>query len=62
MASLQYLKRCTYSLAFKKSLKTYKLVFQYSFCNPDNKSNILWALLWDNVKELWRCQSPKFLI
>ena len=52
MASLQYLKRCTYSLVFKKSLKTYKLVFQYSFCNPDNKSNILWALLRDNVKQL----------
>ena len=53
MTDLRYLELCTYSVVFKKSLKTNRLVFQYTFCNPDDKSNILWAGLQNNFKQLW---------
>ena len=42
MVDLGYLKLCTDSLVSKKSFKTSKLVFWYSFYNLDNKSNIYW--------------------
>ena len=52
MTDLRYLELCTYSVVFKKSLKTNRLVFQYTFWNPDDKSNILWAGLQNDFKQL----------
>ena len=62
MADSWHLELCTYSLVFEKCSRTNKLVFQYLICNPDNKSNILWAGLWDNFKHIWWCRRCQHLL